>query len=132
MLVILSAVKKWSSYLIGRQFLIKTDHNSLTFLLDQQTATPAQHKWLVKMMGYDFKLTYREGSSNIVADALSRISAPVCIAMSTFDTGLLQRIKNSWVTNPIAAQLIDRAKTTTNTAGNTHGRITYSREKGNW
>ena len=42
MLTILSAVKKWSAYLIGRHFKIKTDHFSLTFLLDQKAITPAQ------------------------------------------------------------------------------------------
>ena len=42
MLAILAAVKKWSSYVIGRHFKIKTDHQSLKFLFDQTTHTPAQ------------------------------------------------------------------------------------------
>ena len=42
MLAILAAIKKWSSYLVGRHFKIKIDHQSLKFLLDQKTTTPAQ------------------------------------------------------------------------------------------
>lgn len=76
MLAILAAVKKWSSYLLGKQFLIKTDHHSLNFLLDQQTTTPAQQKWVVKMMGFDLKFIYREGSTNIVADACLETPLP--------------------------------------------------------
>ena len=42
MLAILAAVKKWTAYLLGRHFQIKTDHHSLKFLLDQKTNTPTQ------------------------------------------------------------------------------------------
>ena len=42
MLAILLAVKKWNSYLQGRPFQIKTDNESLKFLLDQKTNTFAQ------------------------------------------------------------------------------------------
>ena len=48
MLVILVAVKKWSSYLIGRHFKIKTDHHSLKFILNQKISTLAQKQWVLK------------------------------------------------------------------------------------
>ena len=70
MLAISATVKKWNSYLLGQHFQIKIDHFSLKFLLNQQTTTPTQQAWVVKMMGYDFKLIYRKGSSNVVADTL--------------------------------------------------------------
>ena len=71
MLAILIAVKKWNAYLLGRHFQIKTDHHSLKFLLNQPTHTPAQQKWVVKIIGYDYKIVYCKGSSNVVADTLS-------------------------------------------------------------
>ena len=44
MLAILASVKKWTAYLLGRHFYIKTDHHSLKFLLDQRTTTPTQQQ----------------------------------------------------------------------------------------
>ncbi|MBA0780773.1 hypothetical protein Gotri_004832 [Gossypium trilobum] len=50
MLAVLLAVKKWHSYLVGRRFQIRTDHQSLKFLTDRQAITPFQQKWVVKML----------------------------------------------------------------------------------
>ncbi|OMO84555.1 reverse transcriptase [Corchorus capsularis] len=72
MLAVLFAVKKWNSYLLGRHFVIKTDHQSLRFLSSQQATTPAQQKWIAKMMGYSYDVIYRIGATNTVADVLSR------------------------------------------------------------
>jgi len=56
----------------GRHFLIRTDHYSLKFLLDQRIITSPQQHWLSKLMGFDFAVEYRAGKHNTVADALSR------------------------------------------------------------
>lgn len=34
--------------------------------------TPEQHKFVAKLMGFDFELRYRPGKQNLVGDALSR------------------------------------------------------------
>ena len=41
-LALIIAVKRWRPYLLGKPFIIKTDHWSLKFLLDQKMGTPAQ------------------------------------------------------------------------------------------
>ncbi|KAJ8631092.1 hypothetical protein MRB53_024415 [Persea americana] len=66
------AEPKWRPYLLGRQFTVRTDHQSLKYLWEQCIATTAQQKWLVKLMGYDFVIEYKKGNENSVADALSR------------------------------------------------------------
>ena len=71
-----SAVKKWRSYLLGRPFVVKTDHQSLKFLLEQRIATPSQQKWLAKLLGFAFVVEYKRGCDNRVADALSRNCGP--------------------------------------------------------
>ena len=53
---------------------MRTDHQSLKFLLKQRIATPDQQKWLAKFLGYAFIVEYKKGAENKVADALSRRS----------------------------------------------------------
>ena len=72
MLAITTAVKKWRHYLLGRHFRIFTDQKSLKALLTQTIQTPAQHKWLTKLLGFDYEIIYTPSRTNVVADALSR------------------------------------------------------------
>jgi hypothetical protein len=65
-------VRHWRPYIWGRRFLVRTDHYSLKFLLDQRLSTVPQHQWLHKLFGFDFTVEYRPGRLNSVADALSR------------------------------------------------------------
>ena len=66
------AIRHWRPYLWGRRFLVRTDHFSLKFLLDQRLATIPQHHWVRKLLGFDFSMEYKAGNTNTVADALSR------------------------------------------------------------
>ena len=66
------AVTKWKHYLVGNHFIIRTDHKSLKFLLEQRLTTTAQYKWLTKLLGLDYEIQYKKGSENTVADVLSR------------------------------------------------------------
>ena len=61
----------------GRHFLVRTDHYSLKYLLDQRLSTVPQHQWVSKLFGFDFAVEYRPGSLNTMADALSRRDAEV-------------------------------------------------------
>jgi hypothetical protein len=45
----------------------------LKYLLDQRLSTIPQHQWASKLVDFDFRVEYRVGVSNIVADALSRL-----------------------------------------------------------
>ncbi|KAL4379068.1 hypothetical protein GQ457_02G036740 [Hibiscus cannabinus] len=99
MLAVLMAVKKWLPYLIGCHFKIKTDHQSLRFLAENQAITPAQQKWVAKMMGLDYEVVYKKGTHNVVADTLSRKPADAsCLEMrvSSISNDTLIRVANSW------------------------------------
>lgn len=72
MLAITFAIKKWKQYLMGRRFIIKTDHKSLKYLLDQRVRQGSQHPWIQKLVEYDYLVEYKKGVENKVADTLSR------------------------------------------------------------
>lgn len=65
-------VQKWRHYLVGKPFVIKTDQQSLKYLLDQRVGTLAQRRQITKLLGYNFLVEYKKGKENVVADALSR------------------------------------------------------------
>jgi hypothetical protein len=65
---LVQAVRHWRAYLWGREFVVKTDHYSLKYLLDQRLATIPQHQWVSKLTGFDFRVEYKPGSSNTVAE----------------------------------------------------------------
>jgi hypothetical protein len=81
-LVILLAVDHWRSYLMSGEFTIRTDHRSLVHLDDQRLTTPWQQKAMNKLLGLQYKICYKKGYGNRVADALSRL--PTC---RRFETG---------------------------------------------
>lgn len=58
--------------MLGRHFKIKTDHQSLKFLLQQRISIPNQQKWLVKLIRHDFDVVYEKGRKNVVVNALSK------------------------------------------------------------
>jgi hypothetical protein len=72
MSAIMNALTKWRQYLLGSKFLIRTDHNSLQYLLQQKTLTTEQQKWIEKIATFDMKILHKRGKDNIVVDALSR------------------------------------------------------------
>ncbi|GJZ85087.1 retrotransposon-related protein [Tanacetum coccineum] len=67
------AVYKWRQYLLRRRFVIRTDHKSIKELMQQVIHTPLQQKYMRKLMGFDFSIEYKPGTTNRAADALSRM-----------------------------------------------------------
>ena len=72
LLALVTAVQRWRPYLVGNSFLVRTDQQSLKYILEQKIGTPAQQKWITKLLGYAFIVEYKKGKENVVADALSR------------------------------------------------------------
>ena len=52
---LVQAVRHWRPYLLGRAFVVKTDHYSLKFLLDQRLTTIPQHHWVGKLDMFSVK-----------------------------------------------------------------------------
>ncbi|KZV21694.1 hypothetical protein F511_02852 [Dorcoceras hygrometricum] len=72
LMALVLAIQHWRPYLLGRKFVVMTDHRALTSLLKQRIVTPDQQHWMSKLMGYEFEVKYKSGIQNGAADALSR------------------------------------------------------------
>jgi hypothetical protein len=59
---------------------------------------PSQHLWLSKLLGYDYKIKYRNRKENIVIDTLSRVSNNELNALivSIISINLMEKIKKTW------------------------------------
>jgi hypothetical protein len=65
------AVRHWRLYQWGHPFLIRTDHYSLKFLLDQKLARIPHPQWVSKSLRFDFCIEYKPDVTIVVTDALS-------------------------------------------------------------
>jgi hypothetical protein len=80
-LALIIAVDRWRPYLQRSSFTIMTDHQSLSFLGEQQLQSELQRKAMAKLMGLQFKIVYKKGLENVVANALSRVGAAMTLAL---------------------------------------------------
>ncbi|MCP4494699.1 MAG: hypothetical protein GY820_46465, partial [Gammaproteobacteria bacterium] len=66
------AVRYFHTYIFGCDVTLYTDHNSLTFLMHQKQPIPRLQRWILTLDQYRITWVYRKGSTNAMADALSR------------------------------------------------------------
>ncbi|UYV64922.1 K02A2.6-like [Cordylochernes scorpioides] len=72
LLAIIKAVEHFHKYLYGQNFLIRTDHAALTWLLRMKNPEGQVARWLEKLQQYHFQIKHRPGRKHNNADALSR------------------------------------------------------------
>lgn len=71
-------VSKYSHFLIGRKFILKTDHKPLIAIFGDKRGIPAMaagrlQRWSVYWSNFDFTIEYIKGAENVCADFLSRM-----------------------------------------------------------
>eukprot|EP00253_Pinus_taeda_P030964 PITA_30964 len=91
---VIHALKMWRHYLLGRKFLLLTDHHSLTNYFSQPTLNARQGHWADFLSGFDFEIKHLKGKENRVADALSRKVQCLCkLSVSKWRNSLFEQIK---------------------------------------
>jgi hypothetical protein len=109
-LAIKCALRVWRHYLLGSRFTVYTDHNSLQHLQTQPSLNSRQTRWMEFFSEYDFSIEYKEGKSNVVADALSRRhdhhKSVECRTLSQCDPSsvFLSRVKQAYQTDRKASE----------------------------
>ena len=69
-------VHHFHHYLCGRQFMVRTDHSALQWLMKFRTPEGEIARWLQKLQDYDFKVLHGAGRKHGNADAMSRRPCP--------------------------------------------------------
>ncbi|KAM0724690.1 Retrovirus-related Pol polyprotein from transposon 17.6 [Formica fusca] len=72
LLAIVNSVKSFRHYLLGRRFVIRTDHVSLRWLMSFRDLEGQLARWLERLQQYDFEIIHRKGLSHKNTDGLSR------------------------------------------------------------
>jgi hypothetical protein len=85
MLAIMHALAKFRQYLVGARFVVKSDHNSIKYLLEQKDLNERQQKWVRRIQAHDFDIEFVKGKNNVVVDGLSKRPSILAIIGVTVD-----------------------------------------------
>lgn len=109
-LAILLGVQQWRPYLQLGEFVIRTDHKSLTHLMDQRLHTEWQKKTLTKLMGLQYTVQYKQGNHNGATDALSRKppASSQLFSVTTLQPVWLSSVVDSYTTDEHAQKLLQK------------------------
>ena len=83
---VVSALRKWAAWIGFQPVLILTDHKALESWVSEHVDTPSgpagrRARWHETLSKFDIEVKYVPGSTNIVADAMSRYAYPASKAL---------------------------------------------------
>ena len=83
LLAIVHFTRHFRQYLLGRQFVVRTDHAALSWLKKTPDPIGQNARWLEVLGEYDYIIRHRPGTQHSNADAISRhpcLNRPSCTA----------------------------------------------------
>ena len=73
-LAMVYSLNKFRHYLMSNFFVFYVDHMALMYLVNKPQVSGRIARWLLLFLEYNFRVVYKPGKLNHVADALSRLS----------------------------------------------------------
>ncbi|KAK3022930.1 hypothetical protein RJ639_047152 [Escallonia herrerae] len=116
LLTVVHCLRIWRHYLLGSSFIVRTDNTAVSHFLSQSKLTSKQARWQELLAEFNFMLEYRAGSTNSVADALSRRAELDQVALMAMNAivradsrvaiNIGKKIKKALTRDPVAQQLL--------------------------
>ena len=72
LLAVIFGLKTFRQYLLGRNFIIRTDHAALQWLKKTPSPIGQQARWVEQIEEFDYTIQHRPGAQHSNADAMSR------------------------------------------------------------
>jgi transposase InsO family protein len=104
------SIRKFSRYLIGRSFVVRVDHISLTYLKTLKTLTGKLGRISLDLQAYDYTILYKPGREHVHVDCLSRMPN---IAKESDEVNLINNINEKTEADLSAFYQIQQADTFT-------------------
>ena len=73
LLAVVVFIQEFRHHLLGQEFVLRTDHNSLRWIFSFKAPQGQLSRWLEVLSQYVFKIVHRDGKKHGNADALSRV-----------------------------------------------------------
>lgn len=81
LLAVVKTLEHFRHYLLGKPFILKTDHKALEYIWSAQNMNSRLMRWSLKLQEYSFRVKYIRGECNI-ADSLTRSLSVLNIAQN--------------------------------------------------
>jgi ribonuclease HI len=108
-MAILEALKKWKHYFASTSLIIRTDQQSLKYIQEQMLVEGIQHKLLIKLLRFSYKVEYKQGMTNKVVDALSRAThSTEVMAISAAIPKWMEQVTSSYEQDNTCSDLITK------------------------
>jgi transposase InsO family protein len=101
-------MKQYHTYLAGREFLLITDHSAIIWLTTSQRLNSRLERTLMDMREYTYVVQHRPGKDHVVADALSRIDAPICTIDFGSPSWTRQQLRAEQEVDPYCKDILER------------------------
>ncbi|KAL0303197.1 UNVERIFIED_CONTAM: Transposon Tf2-11 polyprotein [Sesamum radiatum] len=116
LLAVVHYLRLWRHYLLGSPFMDKTDNTAVSHFMMQPKLTNRQARWQELLSEFHFVLEYWAGSSNHVADALSRradlasLGSVAVLSSSVVATSIRDQVRELLPKDSVAQGLVHLVK----------------------